>query len=385
MTIGAGANIINKMTTGEFLGPDQYSPIKKSEPGDFWPVTYNTSWLRPKLPFKGPGGRELFLDLVGQADTFIRAMTDPLFAAQSRLSQPAGAGLQVAQQRTFFNEEKLETLRDYARFALEQVSPIPAAGQFEESRRIGRFPGGFVQGLGLNVSAESLSSLRNRTAKEDPDFGNVYEELSRQKKMDYRQKYPEHFAVSQDLPEGTPIQQAIALSEERNEKIAALGQQLEANDIDGRTYGENRSDILMGIAARRSEIPRGDYKPKTDEEKAADAYYRGLEFERGGYWDAEKLIWKSMRDSLPELAKYDTFDDFEKSLVDMAVKQGIPRDFITGTDMMGSFPIIEKFRQMRADFRDFLINQNPKLGRLGLKWGWIARVRKGTAPVLFGE
>jgi hypothetical protein len=259
--------------------------------------------------------------------------------------------------------------------------------------------------------------------------------------MDYRQKYPEHFAASQDLPEGTPIQQAVALSEERNERIGELGKQFETDEIDGRTYGENRSVILMEIAARRNEIPPSDYKPKTDEEKAMDVYFRALddarsasptgiltfeefeaaetkvrkelgpelstaldsaliasadpvereyltdrlEFERGGYWDAEDLIWKSMRDSLPELAKYDTFDDFEKSLVDMAVEQGIPRDFIVGTDMMGSFPIVEQFRQMRADFRDFLINQNPKLGRLGLKWGWIARVRKGTAPVLFGE
>lgn len=175
----AYANLINMVTTGKPLSPGQYNPVTKAEPGALWPIGYNTAFLRPELPWKGPAGRLQYLDLLGQADTPMRIALDPSFAAKTRLSQILGIGIPLAsaaltgEGRTIFRGKPIKTAGDVGGFLLEQVSPIPAAGLFEERQRIG-WPGALVQAVGLNISAEGLGQLRTRVAKqENPNNSDV--------------------------------------------------------------------------------------------------------------------------------------------------------------------------------------------------------------------
>jgi hypothetical protein len=285
------SNMISLMTTGKLLPPEAYIPFvrnKESPTG----VDYNVRFLRPQLPWRGPDGRLQYLDLLGQADTPMRMALSPQTAVITRLGQVPSIAGQVVAGKSSFGGQPLEDWRDIGLFLAEQVSPIPAAGFWSEKQRIG-LTGAAIQATGLNVSAERLSELRNRTATEE--VGKPYDEFTRQEKLDWRKKHPEQFATSADLPEGTPIEQALALSEERAKRIGALGVKLENGEITGSQYGAMRGDIVQEIAARRSEIPTQDYQPKTDEEKALDTYYRTLDARRtasptgllqGEDWDA---------------------------------------------------------------------------------------------------
>lgn len=122
-------------------------------------VDYNTKFLRPELPWRGPGGRKLYLDILGQADTPFRWFFDPVFATQSRLAQIPRLALDLrtvaAGDAPAFGE-KVESPLDALKFAAQQVSPISiSAFAGTERGRIGLFGAG-VQSGGFNVSAEPL-------------------------------------------------------------------------------------------------------------------------------------------------------------------------------------------------------------------------------------
>jgi hypothetical protein len=270
------SNMISLMTTGKLLPPEAYVPFVRN-PESPTGIDYNVRFLRPQLPWRGPDGRRQYLDLLGQADTPLRMALSPKMGAVTRLGQVPSIGGQLIAGTSTFGGQQLETPLDIGLFLAEQVSPIPAAGFWSEYQRIG-LRGAVIQGVGLNVSAETLHNLRNRTATEEA--GKTYEEMTRQEKKDWRNKHPEQFATSSELPEGSPMQQAVALTEERNQRIAALGVQYENGEITGAQYATRRGDILQEIAAKRSEIPPQEYQPKTDEEKALDTYYRTLDDRR---------------------------------------------------------------------------------------------------------
>ncbi len=270
------SNMVQLITTGRLLPPEAYLPFVKN-PDSPTGFSYNIRFLRPELPWRGPDGRKQYLDLLGQADTPLRIVGDPEMALTTRLGQVPSIVGQVVAGEAAFGGEQLESAQDIGMFVLEQVSPIPGAGFWGEQRRIG-LRGAGIQAVGLNVSSERLRDLRNRTTQEELD--KPYDELSRQERIDWRKKHPEQFATSADLPEGSPMEQAIELGEERHKRIAALGVEFENGEILGSAYRAGRGDILREIAARRSEIPPSDYTPKTDEDKALDLYYRTLDDRR---------------------------------------------------------------------------------------------------------
>lgn len=159
------ANVLNFMATGEPLPPERYLPVRKDPDGDF---QFNTTFLRPTAPWKGPMGRQEFIDILGQADTPLRWIqfssefpyADPLEGFRSKLGQLPGATLQLIKGERYFGSD-IEGPGDTARFLAEQVLPIPATGFLEERGRIG-LTGSLVQTAGVNISAESLYATRNR-------------------------------------------------------------------------------------------------------------------------------------------------------------------------------------------------------------------------------
>ena len=269
------------------LPPDRYIPFNADG-------SFNTHFLRATTG-KGADGRELFLDLLGQADTTLRlasSMTPMVAGAahgkfkgpspsvlESRLHVLPSTAAQLYKGRSWFGQEPTRgNIGQTAKFLAEQVSPIPLTSFTSERARIGG-PAAAVQLTGVNISAESLPDLRNRTAKADPDFNDPttgqprkYDELDRQAKLDYKAKYPGHFATSEELPEGTPMQRMVELSEEKTRRLKEIGDQY-ALDHNGAAYVAARSDILTDIATRQDEVSTTtDYKPKTDEQKAVQEW-----------------------------------------------------------------------------------------------------------------
>jgi len=181
----AAGNILNYVWQGELLPASAYKPFENVPGVDYDPTKegpkmlgYNTGFLRPELPYTGPLGRKEYLDLLGQADTPIRILADPQFAAITRLGQLPSAAIQAYTKKETFGEKKIEGVAGWARFMAKQVAPIPATSVFEEAQRIGTV-GALLQASGINVSAERLGPLflrryRELTGKsEKPDIGQI--------------------------------------------------------------------------------------------------------------------------------------------------------------------------------------------------------------------
>lgn len=156
------AEMLNKMFTGDWLSTDQLKPYKDEPPrglvGKVLPISYNSHFLRPLLPWKGADGRDLYLDMLGQSDTPFRWALDPQFATQTRLGQFPRLGLDIGEishgEAPAFGEQIKGPL-DWLQFGFQQVSPIGiSALTGTEAERIGRL-GAAVQTSGLNVSAQT--------------------------------------------------------------------------------------------------------------------------------------------------------------------------------------------------------------------------------------
>lgn len=168
------ANMVHFLTTGEPLPVDRYNPVDQKKNMLGLPVSYNVQFLRPTLPFTGTTGQELYLDILGQADTPIRWLLDPVFGTKSRLSQPAQLATQLspllqgegATVRTFGGKPVKGTPRGIAEYGAEFAAPIPVTGFFDERSRIGEVGAG-IQAGGINVSAEPLRELLARRFEQE--------------------------------------------------------------------------------------------------------------------------------------------------------------------------------------------------------------------------
>jgi hypothetical protein len=167
------AEMLQKLFTGEWLSLDQLNPYEvRGETTSFkekLPIVgkggFNATFLRPELPWKGPLGRTLYLDLLGQSDTPFRFALDPEFATTTRLGQFPRLGIDLAAvlhgDAPAFGEV-VESPADAARFAFQQVSPIAVSGLAgTEVERIG-VAGGGIQTSGLNIMAEGLRDVLAR-------------------------------------------------------------------------------------------------------------------------------------------------------------------------------------------------------------------------------
>lgn len=176
------AEMLNKVFTGKWLSKDQLNPYEvRGDTSSFkekLPIVgkggFNPTFLRPELPWKGPDGRILYLDLLGQSDTPFRFALDPLFATRTRLGQFPDLALDLAAvahgEAPAFGE-KVDSPASALRFAAQEVSPISVSGLTgPEVSRIG-VAGGGLQSSGLNVLAENLGDLTTRAVQEDAAAG----------------------------------------------------------------------------------------------------------------------------------------------------------------------------------------------------------------------
>jgi hypothetical protein len=273
-------NMASLAFSGKLLPPEAYIPFNSDG-------SFNVRFLRSEVG-EGPDGRKLYLDLLGQADTTLRlaSMFTPVLGGavkgelkgpspavlESRLNVLPGTALQTYGGKTWFGGEPTRsTPEQFGKFLANQVGPIPLTSVTSEQARIGK-SAALAQISGINISAERLADLRNRTAESDTQFGQPYDKLDRQGRLDYKTKYPGHFATSEEMPTGSTMQRSLELSEEKVGHIKEIGDQFNI-DHDGQAYIDARSQILTDAATRQDEINRdSDYKPKTDQDKAVQEW-----------------------------------------------------------------------------------------------------------------
>lgn len=176
--LAASANAVNILSTGEPLPLASYSPVSLDNPYSPLPggVAYNTRFMSPQLPWDGAQGQPLFLDLVGQADTFMRWALDPIGALGSRVNVLPRAIMNQLQSEDFFGRP-VEGIGGRARQAVADIfTPIGLGNVGEILRGVlpeaeGPLPigetevgrGGLaVQALGLNVRAEGTRRLMDK-------------------------------------------------------------------------------------------------------------------------------------------------------------------------------------------------------------------------------
>jgi hypothetical protein len=423
------ANMLSLAFNKELLSPDQYNPIRRKKGGTGF--EYNTSFMRPKLPWPGPDGRELYLDLVGQADTFFRLVADPEFALKARAGQfPQIAG-QLATGEEWFSGKKIETPQEAASFVGRALAPIPAAAGTQELGRIGA-PASVIQAGGLNISAERLKDLRNRTAVADPDFGKPFDDLGPQAKKDYKAKYPSHFAESEELTEGSPLRRVVEIGEKRAAKLAALGDQLTTGAITGEQYIAGRADILTEAAVKSSEY---DTKSETDNPydlaygewmdmiaSAKEANPAGVltgtafeELERQAkeqlgpekwamieekrmatadpvekqylqdrakmeiYWDLTDTEWQAFCARVPRAKVYAgmTYEQYRASVTERLRVEG------KGEGWVDRDPLILLFEKATGQKRTIFLYRNPEVDALRAVWGYQGTVHTKKAADIY--
>ena len=98
------------------------------------------------------------------------------------------------------------------------------------------------------------------------------------------------------------------------------------------------------------------------------------------YWHVADQVWVEMQKALPELGNYATFDDFQEVLIQEAVKQGIPRELVLAMGVLDKIPYVSTYHSVTNDVRNAMVQAQPQLGAIGLKYGWIPSVRKATLP-----
>ena len=127
----ATASVIHFASTGKPLPKERYVPIAKDKWGPL-PFGYNTRFASPTLPFKGRGGSELTLDVVGQMDTALRILNPGAFLS-SRESVPVRATVNQVSGTDFFGTPIDDVgpggvVSRLAQLAQDLFSPIGAGG-----------------------------------------------------------------------------------------------------------------------------------------------------------------------------------------------------------------------------------------------------------------
>ena len=191
--LSAVAETIHYASTGKLLPWDRFNPISK----DDWsvlPISYNTKFLSPTLPFQGRGGSEITLDLVNQMDTALRVL-HPLQFLSSRESVPIRALLNQFQGKDFLSAPiddvgPAGVVSRTAQLATDLFSPIGPGGIAAELARRS-IPGGekvvpegesrlgllgqAFQGTGVNLRAATNAQLYEAMAQKL--FGKGFDEL----------------------------------------------------------------------------------------------------------------------------------------------------------------------------------------------------------------
>jgi hypothetical protein len=289
----AVAEMMSLAFTGKPLSLEQLTPFQRERDGlkpskiltgDIPFVDFNTGFLRPELPWKGPMGRTLYLDLLGQADTPFRWALDPGFATQTRLGQLPRLAIDLASiargEAPPFGEVVKGPL-DALQFVLQQISPISISGLAGTERgRIG-VAGAGTQVGGFNVSAEPLFEL----------LGRRFEELTGQpfnRETDFvrARQMPELASILEEMRnQGVAVGSEGAVAAEAREEVVQQAARdsltqfadgVRAGNADaGRRFGEKFSDwkTFAAGAAELSIFGRDFPDPTTPEGRILAEFY----------------------------------------------------------------------------------------------------------------
>ena len=282
------AELLNKSATGEWLPVEDLNPYK-SEPGfgGALPFSFNTNFLRPQLPWNGPDGLPLRLDILGQMDTQMRFALDPLFAVRTRLGQAIDIPLKaVGTEELSPFGERPESLADVPEFVGRELAPISAGHLFSKERpRLG-VTGTALQATGANVNA--------------PRLGEIYEDIFQDLKKESPHKYREYDSYDQLRADDPELAQELRDTERAQEAI-------ERRDFDeddtSRAFDalEERVQTFKRTQERRNDEPlldffrgeEGGINPKQwkddtrdnqktlSDRRAEIVEFAGLEFEGG--------------------------------------------------------------------------------------------------------
>lgn len=134
----ATASVIHFASTGKPLPKERFIPVSKDRWGPL-PFGYNTRFASPTLPFKGRGGAELTLDVVGQMDTALRVL-NPAFFVESRESVPIRAILNQVSGTDFFGKPIDDVgpggvVSRTGQLATDMFAPIGVGGLMVEGAR----------------------------------------------------------------------------------------------------------------------------------------------------------------------------------------------------------------------------------------------------------
>lgn len=297
------ANMVHLASTGQLLPADRYNPISGRK-GDLGiPVSFNTQFLRPNLPWKGPLGREQYLDILGQADTPFRFALSPIYGTRSRLSQPARLALETSpvltgQEVRDFSGRPVTSPSDFGQYAAEQVVPIPGQSFLTERGRIGDI-GAATQAAGVNVSAEPLSGLLKRKYEEIYGAGSWDSTASTVRSKNIREN-PELSQIQEKRTEtsaefGPAYRQTVQqINADTQAKLIGAAQGISRGEPQAfASYAKTRGDVLAEARARKDQEAQS--QGITFDEREADARvdaYLSLEptdKDGDGYLDDEDM------------------------------------------------------------------------------------------------
>ena len=198
--LGAIANVVNVVATGKPLPLSSYQPVRLDDPYAPFKVGYTDRFMAPQMPFvKGRNGKPLYLDLVGQLDTPLRWLTDPVQAFAARVNVAPRVVFDQVRGETFFGEKMETPVQRATQAAIGAAAPIAAVQAIGAAReavpalkpyvaegesRLG-IGGQLVQVTGLNLRSQPTVELLDSGARQM--FNQSYSELEPYQKAMVRQ------------------------------------------------------------------------------------------------------------------------------------------------------------------------------------------------------
>jgi len=295
VSLAIAANAINLISEGEPLPPDRYLPIKLHSPYSHmpWGIAYNDKFLSPRLPWNGRNGQPIYLDIVGQADTYLRWILDPAGALTARYNVLPRAVMNQIQGRDFWGRE-LENMGERSRQAVNDLfMPIgfgnlveagrlmwPVVGNVipEQEGRIG-IVGSLIQATGLNVRSIKTRDMLDKYARESglkkadgtpvtqwsdlepaqkKNFGNnteLQEEMGLRGDTAVERKYPgaKAFAILDELDQERITRGDALVSELVSDLI---GEERAEGFEFSRSFRDEVTKLKREIANRKSQVDR---------------------------------------------------------------------------------------------------------------------------------
>ena len=318
----AVATVVNA-AAGEGFDPNLYNPITTDYDPTFG-VQYNPRFMSPAIPgLKGRGGRNVRLDLVGQADTAFRWM-DPEGMIMSRLSVPI-RGIQNQLTASNYWGEPLDGWKKLVQGATD-ISPIfasgvsqavrnkvPGADEFipEEEGRLGAAGQMIQSGLGINLRADTNADLLEQAAQtlHQTEYLSL-EPYQRQRARTYAEAVSEgefratsETAARRKTPWGPLAQRRQELDDEETKRFQGLAEEA------GNTWGRDNSrkviskyfDVKAEIGQRRDEARQNLGEESTFEaegelEQAMDGYYAIGEMARDAFGNFDSTKYRELQE-----------------------------------------------------------------------------------------